>query len=173
MREPAACRSCSAPLSRHSSEPLCALCQQKARETKSRSPDVPPEFWESGPLAAAFAAQHMGHVCRAYRAHPLHAALHGPHGIPQATVAAWLGMTQAQVSRIENGPPIRNLDALVHWAVTLQIPEPHLWFDLPHPRHADQVSGAVIPPDPEVVASQHEWRLTRRYLNGNRSDLAK
>jgi transcriptional regulator with XRE-family HTH domain len=46
-------------------------------------------------------------------------------------VAGWLGMTQAQVSRIENGPPIRNLDTLVFWAMTLRIPERHLWFDLP------------------------------------------
>jgi transcriptional regulator with XRE-family HTH domain len=115
----------------------------------------------------------MGHVCRAYRSHPLHAALHGPHGIPQTSVAGWLGMTQAQVSRIENGPPIRNLDALVHWAVTLRIPETHLWFDMPSRRRGPDVAQAMMAADPAVVASQHEWRPTRRYLNGNRSDLAK
>src|SRR5256885_11687777 len=31
-------------------------------------------------------------------------------------------LTQAQVSRIENGPPIRNLDTLAHWARVLRIP---------------------------------------------------
>jgi transcriptional regulator with XRE-family HTH domain len=137
---------------------------------------VPPEFWEFGPLAAAFSAKHMGRACRAYRTHPFHAALHGRHGISQTTVAGWLGMTQAQVSRIENGPPIRNLDALTHWAVTLRIPEAHLWFELPRRRPSDEAAPAATTRsklDPAIVASQHEWRLTRRYLNGHRSDLAK
>lgn len=175
MPESRRCRSCRAPLAQHTSGPLCALCRRRAGAVLTEPPEVPPEFWEAEPLASAFATQHMGRVCRAYRTHPFHAALHGPTGITQATVADWLGMTQAQVSRIENGPPIRNLDALVHWALTLHIPEGHLWFDLP-----GQQSGAQAPPgatvgtlDPAVVASQHEWRLTRRYLNGHRSDLAR
>jgi transcriptional regulator with XRE-family HTH domain len=176
MPAPGACRSCGAPLARHTTTPLCAICRQRARDARSRAPDVPPQFWEFRPLAAAFSAQHMGRVCRAYRSHPFHAALHGSHGIAQATVAGWLGMTQAQVSRIENGPPIRNLDALVHWAVTLRIPIAHLWFDLPR-RPGSEIgappAATASEPDPAVVASQHEWRLTRRYLNGHRSDLAK
>ena len=119
----------------------------------------------------------MGQLCRAYRSHPYHARLHGVRGIPQTTVAGWLGMTQAQVSRIENGPPIRNLDALVFWATTLRIPESHLWFDLPRRGRGEAAaarSGTTpAEPDPAVVASQHEWRQTRRYLNSHRSHLAK
>ena len=79
-------------------------------------------------MAAALDARHMGEICHAYRSHPFHRPLHGRHGIPQTTVARWLGMTQAQVSRIENGPPIRNLDALTFWAVVPRIPQAHLWF---------------------------------------------
>ena len=175
MRPPTTCRSCDAPLSRHGSSPLCAPCRQKARDALASPPEVPPEFWESEALAAALTAQHMGKACRAYRSHPYHAGLHGRHGIPQSAVARWLGMTQAQVSRIETGPPVRNLDALVFWARTLRIPEAHLWFDLPGQRHENAPPSPVAPaqPDPAVVMSQHDWRQVRRYLNSNRSDLAK
>jgi hypothetical protein len=34
---------------------------------------------------------------------------------PPELLGTWLGLTQAQVSRIENGPPVRNLDTLAHW----------------------------------------------------------
>jgi hypothetical protein len=116
----------------------------------------------------------MGEVCRAYRHHPFHVPLHGTAGIPQATVGHWLGITQAQVSRIENGPPIRNLDTLTWWAATLRIPDSHLWFDMPrHAIVAGPVPAPRIVPDPAVVASQHEWRLVRQHLNSRRSDLAK
>ena len=127
-------------------------------------------------MAAALDARHMGEICHAYRSHPFHRPLHGRHGIPQTTVARWLGMTQAQVSRIENGPPIRNLDALTFWAVVLRIPQAHLWFDLPPDR--DSVGARppnVASPQPErsVLASQQAWRRVRQHLNGHRSDLAK
>jgi hypothetical protein len=86
-------------------------------------------------------------------------------------------MTQAQVSRIENGSPIRNLDALVFWALTLRIPQAHLWFDLPAQARdsASPLPPDVASPQPErtVVASQQAWRQVRHYLNGHRSDLAK
>jgi hypothetical protein len=152
------------------------LCRQRAHDELAAAPDVPPDFWDRDELAQALADQHMGKVSRAYRAHPFHAALHGPRGIPQATVAGWLAMTQAQVSRIENGPPIRNLDALVFWAATLRIPETRLWFDLPGRARAAPAPAAVgLAPETDAAAtiSQHDWRQTRRYLNGHRSDLAK
>jgi hypothetical protein len=157
MRQPGNCRSCDAPLARHSPAPLCVRCRQRARDAFVSPPEVPPEFWDSELLTEAFSAQHMGKVCRAYRSHPYHAALHGRHGIPQTTVAGWLSMTQAQVSRIENGPLIRNLDSLVYWAVTLRIPEARLWFDLPSRSRGEEAatrSGvAPVKPDPAVVVS--------------------
>ncbi|WP_320068639.1 helix-turn-helix transcriptional regulator [Micromonospora sp. RTGN7] len=66
-------------------------------------------------------------MIRAYRCHPYH----GRNPLPQSTVAAWLGITQAQLSRIENGSPIVHLDRLTHWAQVLRIPGEHLWFALP------------------------------------------
>jgi len=170
----ARCRSCGASLSSYAAGELCGTCEQRVQAALARPPDVSPEFWDASPLASAFAHQHMGEVCRAYRHHPFHAPLHGAGGIPQATVGHWLGITQAQVSRIENGPPIRNLDTLVWWATTLRIPETHLWFDMPHVTvDVRAITVPPIQPDPTVVASQHDWRRVRRYLNSRRSDLAK
>jgi hypothetical protein len=170
----ARCRSCGASLARHRAGELCATCGRRAHAALDTPPEVPPEFWDAAPLASALVRQHMGEVCRAYRHHPFHTPLHGAAGIPQAAVGHWLGITQAQVSRIENGPPTRNLDALVWWATTLRIPEAHLWFDMPRDP-IDERAAPVPPiePDPTVVASQHDWRRVRRYLNGRRSDLAK
>ena len=101
-------------------------CRQRAEP-----PAVPAGFWHTPAFRDAFDAQHMGHVARAYRRHPLNVANYGRDGIPQELLGDWLGLTQAQVSRIENGPPIRNLDTLAHWARTLRIPPDLLWFKLP------------------------------------------
>jgi hypothetical protein len=57
-----------------------------------------------------------------------------------------MGITQAQLSRIENGPPIRNLDTLCHWARTLRIPECLLWFRLPEaPATRSETAEATAP----------------------------
>jgi hypothetical protein len=69
----------------------------------------------------------MGLAVRAYRHH----RHHGRHPLPQAIVAAWVGLTQAQLSRIEHGPPIVHIDRLIHWARTLGVPSECLWFKLP------------------------------------------
>ena len=94
-------------------------------------PEVPAEFWQSEQLQEGFAARHMGQISRAYRTHPYHQAVYGPHGISQALLGQWLRVQQPQISRIETGPPIRHLDNLQHWVGTLRIPPELLWFDLP------------------------------------------
>jgi transcriptional regulator with XRE-family HTH domain len=91
------------------------------------APDVPPEFWNDQALQEALTVRHMGRVVRAYRCHPYH----GRHALSQQTVAAWVGLTQAQLSRIENGSAIVHLDRLVQWAHVLGIPGEYLWFRLP------------------------------------------
>lgn len=107
---------------------LCEQCTRRAVALHTTPPPVPPHFWESQQFRDAFEAQHIGLVSRAYRKHPHHVALYGKHGITQEVVGEWLGLTQAQISRIENGPPIRHLDTLEHWARTLSIPRSLLWF---------------------------------------------
>jgi tetratricopeptide (TPR) repeat protein len=83
----------------------------------------------------------MGSVIYAYRHH----LFHGTRPLSQELAGGWLGVTQAQLSRIEHGPPIYDLHRLIHWAQTLQIPARYLWFDLPgQPRGAFQPQ-AVLP----------------------------
>ncbi|MCZ7440453.1 helix-turn-helix transcriptional regulator [Micromonospora sp. WMMC241] len=88
---------------------------------------MPASFWEHEPVRLALAGRHLGRAIRAYRNHPYQ----GRSPLPQSVVAAWLGITQAQLSRVENGPPIVHLDRLIHWARLLRIPSSHLWFTLP------------------------------------------
>ncbi|MEU7970973.1 XRE family transcriptional regulator [Micromonospora sp. NPDC049089] len=90
-------------------------------------PKVPASFWEHEPVRLALAERHLGRVIRAYRCHPYH----GRVALPQSVVAGWLGITQAQLSRVENGPPLVHLDRLAHWAQLLGIPASCLWFTLP------------------------------------------
>jgi transcriptional regulator with XRE-family HTH domain len=91
-------------------------------------------------MAEALRRRHMGKVIRAFRNHPHH----GRSAIPQSEVAAWSGITQAQLSRIENGPPVMHLDRLTHWARVLAVPQDYLWFSLPKEddRAADNEEGS-------------------------------
>ncbi len=59
----------------------------------------------------------------------------------ETALGQWLGLSQPQVSRIENGPPIRNLDTLVYWARTLHIPPELLWFRLPEQQETATASS--------------------------------
>ncbi|WP_233601120.1 MULTISPECIES: helix-turn-helix domain-containing protein [Micromonospora] len=88
---------------------------------------MPESFWRHEPINQALAERHLGRVIRAYRYHPYH----GRNPLPQTVVAAWLGITQAQLSRVESGPPLVHLDRLAHWATLLGIPTSRLWFALP------------------------------------------
>ncbi|WP_232234161.1 XRE family transcriptional regulator [Micromonospora chokoriensis] len=71
--------------------------------------------------------------------------------MPQTVVAGWLGITQAQLSRVENGPPLVHLDRLAHWAQLFRIPASCLWFALPgQPQRpvekAENVRASTDPP---------------------------
>jgi tetratricopeptide (TPR) repeat protein len=122
---------CGKRLARDNAGARCGVCERQAMKQRAEPSAVPAGFWHTPAFRDAFNAQHMGHVARAYRRHPLNVANYGRDGIPQELLGDWLGLTQAQVSRIENGPPIRNLDTLTHWARTLRIPPELLWFKLP------------------------------------------
>jgi transcriptional regulator with XRE-family HTH domain len=82
----------------------------------------------------------MGSVVRAYRHHPFHGRV-----LSQELVAGWLGITQAQLSRIEHGPPIKDLDKLIYWAQLLGMPARYLWFKIPA-RESDVSSTPEAPP---------------------------
>jgi transcriptional regulator with XRE-family HTH domain len=124
--QPRRCR-CGVRLARDNRGMRCTPCQAAARGRLAAAPEMPASFWEEPELVAALAGRHMGRVIRAFRPHPDH----GPAPIAQTTVAGWVGITQAQLSRIENGPPSVHLDRLIQWAQILRIPPHLLWFTLP------------------------------------------
>ncbi len=121
------CARCDARLARDNPDLRCAACQRADRDELLSPPAVPAEFWQHPIMRDALGNRHMGHVVRAFRLHPFH----GRQVISQRTVTEWVGLTQAQLSRLETGPPMMHLDRLIQWACLLRIPEEHLWFKLP------------------------------------------
>ncbi|MFJ5301101.1 helix-turn-helix domain-containing protein [Streptomyces sp. NPDC088350] len=77
-------------------------------------------------MCEAFESWHFGQVLYAYRTHPHHG-----RALSQGAVADWLGVTQAQLSRIESGAAPQDLSKLMQWAHSLKIPASLLWFKLP------------------------------------------
>jgi len=120
------CRSCRGRLARDNTSAECAACQRKRRDLLLGAPQVPDDFWTTDEMRDALASWHMGRVIAAYRAHPFHG-----RPLSQEVVGSWAGVSQVQLSRIEQGSAIKHLDRLVAWAETLRIPEHLLWFKLP------------------------------------------
>jgi|HigsolmetaAR206D_1030411.scaffolds.fasta_scaffold07112_3 Tetratricopeptide repeat. len=126
-RSPSDCHRCGTRLARDNHTGLCGGCRRATAKGLLSPPSVPANFWRTKELLDAFAERHIGHVIRAYRHHPYH----GPRPLPQDVVAGWMGQSQAQLSRLENGPGLRDLDRLVAWATLLGMPAELLWFALP------------------------------------------
>jgi len=126
--------SCGARLASDNRMGRCAACRRKDRDRFSRPLSVGQQFWDHAELRAALSERHFGRLLRAYRCHPDH----GFRPLAQDLVARWLGITQSQLSRIENGPPIHDLERLVAWAGLLDIPEHLLWFRLPERKPGQQ-----------------------------------
>jgi transcriptional regulator with XRE-family HTH domain len=110
---------------------LCSRCHREERDQLRTPPtDLRDSFFETSEFRAAFESQHIGKVFRAYRNHPRHLQLFGK-ALNQELLGRWLGLTQAQVSKVENGKPEQNLEALRNYADALHLPQRMLWFDLP------------------------------------------
>lgn len=132
------CHRCGTRLARDNTAGYCAACKAVSRDRFAAPLDVPAEFWKHPSIREALNTRHMGRVIRAYRYHPFH----GRQALPQGVVAQWLGVTQGQLSRIENGAPVVHIDRLIFWARVLRIPPAGLWFALP----GDERTTAVAAP---------------------------
>jgi tetratricopeptide (TPR) repeat protein len=142
---PRKCCGCKTRLARGNRGDRCAACVAKARDLLIGPPSVPPEFWDGAEIRNALDRWHMGEVILAYRNHPFHG-----RPLRQETVARWMGLTQAQLSRIENGPAIKDLDKLIQWAELLEIPAHLLWFHLPKRRGVG--TSAFVSGLPEIFS---------------------
>ncbi len=134
------CRGCGARLARDNTATHCAACTRQLSAAAGAPPAVPGDFWDSDVMREALASRHIGRIIRAYRYHPHH----GGRPLPQQQVGGWLGLTQAQLSRIENGPAVTDLAKLTAWAGALAIPAARLWFTL-RDDHQSPAGGRAAP----------------------------
>lgn len=160
------CPQCDMPIARDNKGPLCTACQKKSSNALFGAPEVPHWFWDTTQMREALRTRHMGKVVQAFRRHPYHGRT-----ISQSVAAGWLHLTQSQLSRIESGPSVQDLDRLIHWAHILRIPSALLWFASPDQGTSRDGSNISAPPPPE----DDEWYrmselLRRTFLK--RSSLA-
>ncbi|HET6921312.1 MAG TPA: hypothetical protein VFI46_17890, partial [Jiangellaceae bacterium] len=101
----------------------------------------------------ALASWHIGRVLSAYRTHPFHGT-----PISQTTVGGWVDMTQPQISKLETGPPIKDLDKLTFWAQTLGIPADLLWFQLPAAPSPEVPDRRRLPVDAPMSGATDDGR---------------
>ena len=132
---------CGTRLSASNTGKRCAACERKFKAGLDKPPVMPRDFWYTDRFREAFESRNMGQVFRTFRTDERHKQAYGPTGIQRAWLASWLGLTQAQLSRIEQGEKSTdNLQVLTRWARTLSIPPELLWFDFPDQRRQ------VLPP---------------------------
>jgi transcriptional regulator with XRE-family HTH domain len=134
------CGGCGTRLARDNRSNRCAGCSHVARDSLLRPPSVPRQFWDTDQMRDALNTWHVGRVIFAYRTHPWH-----PRPLSQEIVGNWLGLTQAQLSRIENGRAPEELTKLVAWAQILGIPGELLWFKLPDEADANTPAPGESP----------------------------
>ncbi|MGW6117711.1 helix-turn-helix domain-containing protein [Nocardia sp. NPDC055165] len=150
------CAHCGNRLSSYNAQKFCHPCDLAFREQLAHPPQVPAGFWQTDQMRDALSTWHIGRVIYAYRLHPHHGRV-----LPQELIASWLGLTQAQLSRIEKGPAPEQLSRLTQWAQALRIPVELLWFKLP------------LADEDEAIAPDHHdgdagLRLARWLLAGGR-----
>lgn len=132
-------------------------------ENHAAPPVVPATFWDHPPLRRALERRHLGQLIRAYRHHPFH----GRTPLTQGIVGTWLGITQTQLSRVENGPAVVHLDRLEAWTRALGVPGRLLWFhrddrveqDRRHTTTPDQAGAVVASTDLEEEQMEQQRRM--------------
>src|SRR5579884_2362141 len=155
QHRPRSCARCSTRLAWDNTDRLCAACRIKARDDLIKPPTLTRAFWLHDHLRDALDSWHFGRLIAAYRSHPHHGRV-----LTQETVAGWLNLTQAQLSRIESGRAPEELSKLSHWAVTLGVPGDLLWFKLPHEKPGQAQHRAAS------VMAQQSLAAVRRGLPG-------
>jgi len=141
------CTRCGAPLSRYNSEALCAICGHVDEAIPATGE------WLHRPTGAP--ADDTGAVLRAWRASAR---------CNQGVTARLLGMTQQNLSQIENGRQSMSYEQRQRAVAVLGIPAEEFGLSPGRPR-------AEL--DTAVAVDQARWRQERRWLNQHRSELAR
>lgn len=145
------CPGCGTVLAADNTARLCSRCNREKRDELRTPPaQLRNQFFETDEFRAAFKSQHIGKIFKAYRNHPRHLQLFGK-ALNQDLLGRWLGLTQAQVSKVENGKAEQNLETLRNYARILHLPQHLLWFDLPgqsrlNPPRRSHATGSLIVP---------------------------
>ncbi len=141
------CTRCGARLSRYNLEPTCASCNHADEAIPAAGE------WFSRPTGVP--ADDTGAVLRAWRAST---------GSIQVETARLLGMTQQNLSQIENGRQTMSYEQRQRAVSVLGISAEDLGLSPGRPR-------AEL--DAAVDIDQARWRQERRWLNQHRSELAR
>lgn len=154
------CPGCGTVLAVDNAARLCSRCHREQSDQLRTPPELKDEFFDTGEFRAAFTSRHIGKVLKAYRNHPRHLHLFGK-ALNQELLGRWLGLNQAQISRLENASkPEQNIEILANYAEILHLPQHQLWFDLPgqsrlNPPHSSIVSGTLIVPASQDHGVEH------------------
>lgn len=124
------CVKCTGTLAADNTSPMCSRCLREQHDQLATPPDYESHFFDTDEFRSAQEQRHIGKVFRAYRHHPHHLHLWGMP-LNQELLGRWLGITQTQVGRLENGKPEENIATLRNYAKILHLPQHILWFDLP------------------------------------------
>lgn len=173
------CPGCGTVLAADNDAPLCSRCHREQRDQLRTPPaQLKDEFFETDELRAAFRSQHIGKVFKAYRHHPRYLQLFSK-ALNQELLGRWLGLTQAQVSKIENASkPERNLEILWSYAKILHLPQHLLWFDLPgqsrlnQPELSRATGSLIVPASQKREVEQLRRRLHDLFAAGEVSDAS-
>ncbi|MBV9144125.1 MAG: helix-turn-helix transcriptional regulator [Pseudonocardiales bacterium] len=141
------CARCGAVLSRYNPEPVCASCRHADEAIPAAGE------WLCRPAGAP--ADDTGAVIRAWRV---------SSGCNQGKTARLLGMTQQNLSQIENGRQTMSYEQRQRAVAVLGIPPEELGLSPSRPR-------AEL--DAAVAVDQARWRQERRWLNQHRCELAR
>lgn len=163
------CPGCGSALAADNTARLCGRCHRDQRDQLLAPPtNLKLEFFETDEFRAAFESRHIGRVLKAYRNHPHHLNLFGK-ALTQELLGRWLGLTQAQVSKLEKGKPEQNLDILINYATTMRLPPSMLWFDLPG--RSRQAQAFEVAEDAIMEAAKESGRLLSWTESGAIGDL--
>jgi predicted amidophosphoribosyltransferase len=165
------CAACGTALAIDNTARLCSKCYREQRDQLAYPPRLKREFFDTDEFRSAFDNHHIGKVFKAYRNHPRHLQLYGK-ALNQELLGRWLGLTQAKVSKLENGKPEQNFEVLINYAKILHLPQDMLWFDFPGQRRPRFTTTPITTENNYAPSIQKADDLIEQIVGSSTSDDA-